>query len=51
MRIIDATCPHVAHVQSLIRYHTGKGYDTIIVGSLSIQRSSDCSATETATFT
>jgi 4-hydroxy-3-methylbut-2-enyl diphosphate reductase len=32
MRIIDATCPHVAHVQSLIRYHTGKGYDALIVG-------------------
>jgi len=32
MRIIDATCPHVAHVQALIRYHTGKGYSAVIVG-------------------
>jgi 4-hydroxy-3-methylbut-2-enyl diphosphate reductase len=32
MRIIDATCPHVAHVQSLIRYHTGKGFHALIVG-------------------
>jgi len=32
MRIIDATCPHVAHVQSIIRYHTGKGYRAVIVG-------------------
>jgi (E)-4-hydroxy-3-methyl-but-2-enyl pyrophosphate reductase len=32
MRIIDATCPHVAHVQSIIRYHTSKGYEVILVG-------------------
>lgn len=31
-RIIDATCPHVARVQSLIRYHTHKGYLAIVVG-------------------
>lgn len=35
MRIIDATCPHVAHVQALIRYHTGKGYHALIVGETS----------------
>lgn len=35
MRIIDATCPHVAHVQSLIRYHTAKGYNVLIVGEAS----------------
>jgi (E)-4-hydroxy-3-methyl-but-2-enyl pyrophosphate reductase len=32
MRIIDATCPHVAHVQSIIRYHTGKGFHALIIG-------------------
>ncbi len=32
LKIIDATCPHVAHVQSIIRYHTNKGYIPIIVG-------------------
>lgn len=32
MRIIDATCPHVAHVQALIRYHTGKGCHALIIG-------------------
>ena len=32
MRIIDATCPHVAHVQSIIRYHTLKGYECVVVG-------------------
>ncbi|RPI77352.1 MAG: 4-hydroxy-3-methylbut-2-enyl diphosphate reductase [Desulfobacteraceae bacterium] len=31
-RIIDATCPHVARVQALIRYHTHKGALAVIVG-------------------
>ncbi len=31
-RLIDATCPHVARVQSLIRYHTHKGFMAVIVG-------------------
>jgi (E)-4-hydroxy-3-methyl-but-2-enyl pyrophosphate reductase len=32
LKIIDATCPRVAHVQSIIRYHTNKGYTPVIVG-------------------
>jgi len=32
LRVIDATCPRVARVQALIRYHTGKGYTAVIVG-------------------
>ena len=32
LRIIDATCPRVARVQSIIRYHTSKGYTAVIVG-------------------
>lgn len=32
LRIIDATCPRVARVQSIIRYHTKKGYTAVIVG-------------------
>lgn len=32
LRIIDATCPRVARVQALIRYHTHKGYTAVIVG-------------------
>jgi 4-hydroxy-3-methylbut-2-enyl diphosphate reductase len=32
MKLIDAPCPHVARVQSLIRYHTNKGYRALIVG-------------------
>lgn len=32
LKIIDATCPRVARVQSLIRYHTHKGYLAVIVG-------------------
>ena len=32
LRLIDATCPRVARVQSIIRYHTKKGYTAIIVG-------------------
>ena len=32
LRIIDATCPRVARVQSIVRYHTHKGYGAIILG-------------------
>jgi (E)-4-hydroxy-3-methyl-but-2-enyl pyrophosphate reductase len=32
LKLIDATCPRVARVQALIRYHTGKGYLAVIVG-------------------
>ncbi|MGE5840028.1 MAG: 4-hydroxy-3-methylbut-2-enyl diphosphate reductase [Deltaproteobacteria bacterium] len=32
LKIIDATCPRVARVQALIRYHTHQGYLTVIVG-------------------
>jgi len=32
MKLVDATCPHVARVQSLIRYHTHKGLNAVIVG-------------------
>jgi len=32
LKIIDATCPRVARVQALIRYHTRKGYLAVIVG-------------------
>jgi 4-hydroxy-3-methylbut-2-enyl diphosphate reductase len=32
LRLIDATCPRVARVQSIIRYHTHKGYTAVIVG-------------------
>ena len=32
LKLIDATCPRVARVQALIRYHTGKGYVAVIVG-------------------
>jgi len=32
MEILDATCPKVARVQSLIRLHTRKGHECIIVG-------------------
>jgi len=32
LKIIDATCPKVARVQALIRYHTKKGSTAIIVG-------------------
>jgi (E)-4-hydroxy-3-methyl-but-2-enyl pyrophosphate reductase len=32
LKVIDATCPRVARVQALIRYHTIKGYTAIIVG-------------------
>ena len=32
LRFIDATCPRVARVQSIIRYNTNKGYTAVIVG-------------------
>ncbi|MDY7036138.1 MAG: 4-hydroxy-3-methylbut-2-enyl diphosphate reductase, partial [Thermodesulfobacteriota bacterium] len=32
LKIIDATCPRVARVQAIIRYHTNKGYATAIAG-------------------
>jgi len=32
LKIVDATCPKVARVQALIRYHSKKGYTAIIVG-------------------
>ena len=32
LKIIDATCPRVAHVQAIIRYHAKKGYTPVIVG-------------------
>src|SRR4030042_1786634 len=32
LTIIDPTCPRVARVQALIRYHTHKGYLAVIVG-------------------
>ncbi len=32
LKIIDATCPRVAKVQSIIRYHAKKGYTPVIVG-------------------
>ena len=32
LTVIDATCPKVARVQAIIRYHTRKDYKTIIVG-------------------
>jgi (E)-4-hydroxy-3-methyl-but-2-enyl pyrophosphate reductase len=32
LRLIDATCPRVAKVQSIIRSHTRKGYTAVIVG-------------------
>lgn len=33
LRIIDGTCPRVASVQSIIRYHTRKGLAGVIVGN------------------
>lgn len=32
LKIIDATCPRVAKVQAIIRYHAKKGYTPVIVG-------------------
>ncbi|MBN2061624.1 MAG: 4-hydroxy-3-methylbut-2-enyl diphosphate reductase [Deltaproteobacteria bacterium] len=32
LKIIDATCPRVARVQAIIRYHTNKGSTAVIVG-------------------
>ena len=31
-RIIDATCPKVAHVQAIIRKHAAAGYTVLIAG-------------------
>jgi len=33
LKIVDATCPKVARVQAIIRYHTKKGSTAIIVGN------------------
>jgi 4-hydroxy-3-methylbut-2-enyl diphosphate reductase len=35
--ILDATCPRVARVQSIIRYHTNKGYTAVIAGDVDHQ--------------
>ncbi len=32
IRILDATCPRVAKVQAIIRYHTKKGFTAVIAG-------------------
>lgn len=32
MKIIDATCPKVKHVQSIIRRHSLEGYEILIIG-------------------
>ncbi|MEW6334416.1 MAG: 4-hydroxy-3-methylbut-2-enyl diphosphate reductase, partial [Thermodesulfobacteriota bacterium] len=32
LRIVDATCPKVAHVQAIIRRHAARGYAVLIVG-------------------
>ena len=32
VRIVDATCPKVAHVQSIIKKHAARGYTTLIIG-------------------
>ena len=32
LKIIDATCPRVARVQAIIKYHSKKGYTPVIVG-------------------
>ena len=32
LKTIDATCPRVARVQAIIRYHTRKGYSAVILG-------------------
>ena len=34
MKIIDATCPRVAKVQSIIKRHAKKGYTPVIVGDM-----------------
>lgn len=31
-QVVDATCPRVIRVQTIIRVHAGKGYSTIIIG-------------------
>ncbi|SPD73497.1 4-hydroxy-3-methylbut-2-enyl diphosphate reductase [uncultured Desulfobacterium sp.] len=33
LKVIDATCPKVAKVQALLRYHTKKGSTAVIVGN------------------
>jgi (E)-4-hydroxy-3-methyl-but-2-enyl pyrophosphate reductase len=33
LKVIDATCPKVARVQALLRYHTNKGSTAVIVGN------------------
>jgi len=33
LKVIDATCPKVARVQAIIRYHTKKGSTAVIVGN------------------
>jgi len=32
LRLLDGTCPRVAKVQAIIRYHTKKGYTPVIIG-------------------
>lgn len=32
VRVIDATCPHVKRIQTIIAEHRGRGYDIIIFG-------------------
>ena len=32
IRIVDATCPRVAHVQAIIRKHASRGYEILILG-------------------
>lgn len=32
LRIVDATCPKVGHVQAIIKKHASRGYDILIVG-------------------
>ncbi|MBI4633341.1 MAG: 4-hydroxy-3-methylbut-2-enyl diphosphate reductase [Deltaproteobacteria bacterium] len=32
IRIVDATCPKVAHVQAIIKKHAARGYTTLIIG-------------------
>ncbi len=32
IRVVDATCPRVAHVQKIIRKHASQGYEILILG-------------------
>jgi 4-hydroxy-3-methylbut-2-enyl diphosphate reductase len=41
--LCDATCPHVARAQAIIRREIRKGYNAIIVGDKAMPRSTDCS--------